>query len=200
MPDRSRSLSVSAGIGSTTSGTLTPLWSDSGPPTTTSVSSPSARLRTTRSRSLPSSSSSEQPILAASMIDGCGRFTREALPGVGLRSSRNGWPVCRNTRPPEKLPTRSFRSLHVGENADRALEAILELADQCEARGVILVRAVAEIEPEHIGAGLEQARQHLGRRAGRAKRGDDLGAPPAAQLWSGGHLVSLRRSGWRGHR
>ena len=108
MPDRSRSLSVSAGIGSTTSGTLTPLWSDSGPPTTTSVSSASPRLRATRSRSLPSSSSSEQPIEAASMISGCGRFTREALPGVGLRSSRNGWPVCRNTRPPEKLPTRSF--------------------------------------------------------------------------------------------
>ena len=56
-----RSFSVSAGIGSTTSGTLTPLRSDSGPPTMTSVSSASARLRTTRRRSLPSSSSSVVP-------------------------------------------------------------------------------------------------------------------------------------------
>ena len=89
-------------------GTLTPLRSDSGPPTMTSVSSPSARLRVTRSRSLPSSSSSVAPIAAASMISGCGRLTRSALARRRVQVEAELWPVCRCTRPPPNRPTRSL--------------------------------------------------------------------------------------------
>ena len=40
---------------------------------------------------------------------------------------------------------------------------------------MVLVRAVAEIEPEHVDAGVEQGLDPLGRRGGGTERGDDLG-------------------------
>ena len=45
---------------------------------------------------------------AASRISGWGSCTRRLSPGLGLRSSRKPWPLCRWTRPPWKRPTRSF--------------------------------------------------------------------------------------------
>ena len=58
--------------------------------------------------------------------------------------------------PAAKPPDAQLGSLHIGQDADRAVEPVLQLADHREAGGVVLVRAVAEIEPEHVGAGLEQ--------------------------------------------
>ena len=50
-----------------------------------------------------------------------------------------------------------FRTLHVGQDADRAVEFFFQFADHGEAGGVVRVRAVGEIQPKHVGAGLEQA-------------------------------------------
>ncbi len=104
----SRSFFVRAGMGRTTSGTLTPLRSLRRPPLTTMVSRWSSRTWVTRSFSLPSSSSRCEPIWAAAMISGWGRLARRESPGVGLRSRRKGFPLVRTTAPPMKRPTRSF--------------------------------------------------------------------------------------------
>ena len=55
-----------------------------------------------------------------------------------------------------ELADPQFRPLHVRENADRTAEFFLHGADHLDARGVVLVRAVGEIQAEHIGPGLEQ--------------------------------------------
>ncbi|OIQ62965.1 hypothetical protein GALL_554990 [mine drainage metagenome] len=52
-------------------------------------------------------------------------------------------------------------ALNVGQDADGAVELFLQLADHGEAGGVVLMRAVGEIQAEHIGAGLKQAGHHL---------------------------------------
>mmetsp|Transcript_21396 Transcript_21396/g.82962 ORF Transcript_21396/g.82962 Transcript_21396/m.82962 type:complete len:253 (-) Transcript_21396:321-1079(-) len=103
-----RSFAVSALMGSSTPGTLTPLRSDSLPPTTTRVSAKSAPQRSTISRSLPSSSSSSAPGARAAKISGCGRLTRRASPGASPSSSRNGCDSASVTEPSANAPTRSF--------------------------------------------------------------------------------------------
>ena len=50
-----------------------------------------------------------------------------------------------------------LRTLHVGQDADRAVKFFLQFADHGEAGGVVQVRAVGEIKPEHVGTCLEQA-------------------------------------------
>ncbi|CAM5196530.1 hypothetical protein CDEN61S_01842 [Castellaniella denitrificans] len=103
-----RSLGVSGEIGRMTPGTLTPLRSDSGPPTSTVVSAKSGPWRSTRRRSLPSSSSRSVPSSRAAKISGCGRLARAASPSAGSRSRRKDWPAARMALPPAIRPTRSF--------------------------------------------------------------------------------------------
>src|SRR6266849_4366499 len=103
-----RSFSVIAEIGSTTFGTLTPLWSDSMPPTRISVSAQSPPHLVTRRRSLPSSSKSSVPGSIAANTSGWRKGARTALPGLGSRSKRKRWPVTSSARPLTKLPTRSL--------------------------------------------------------------------------------------------
>ena len=165
------------------SGTLTPLWSDSGPPTTTSVSRrvvalarhPQAQLAVVQQQRAADRGRLDD--LRMRQVDARGTAWRrvqielESLAGLQLHA------------PAGEIADAQLRALHVGENADRPVEAVLELADHGEARGVILMRAVAEVEPEHVGAGLEQPRQHLRRGARGAEGGDDLRASAAAQSW-----------------
>src|SRR5712671_3653976 len=107
--DRSaRSLSVIAEIPRTTPGTLTPLWSDRVPPTIISVSAKSGPHVTTRSRTLPSSSSRSVPGCSASNTSGWGRGARFWSPGCLSRSRRKCPPAAISTRPPAKLPSRSL--------------------------------------------------------------------------------------------
>jgi len=73
-------------------------------------------------------------------------------------------------------------ALYVGQDANGMRDLPLQVADDGEQLGVVVMGAVAEIEPEHVGPGLQQAQQHLGRGAGRAERRDDFGAAAAAQL------------------
>ena len=73
-------------------------------------------------------------------------------------------------------------SLQIGQNADRPARRALNRPDRLEASSVILVRTVAEIQPEHIDTGLEQRANPLGRRARRAECRDDLRAASAPHL------------------
>src|SRR5262249_38383566 len=50
-----------------------------------------------------------------------------------------------------------LRPLHVGEHADRTSGLALDFADLDEAFSMLIVRAVAEVQPEYIDAGHEQS-------------------------------------------
>ena len=153
------SFSVMAEIGSTALGTFTPLRSESPPPLTTVVSAKSGPQRSTRSRMRPSSSSSSCPGCSTAKISGWGRLARLLvalrLVEVEAEVRRRG---LRVTRPSAKRPTRSFgpcRSMIVPIGRPRVL---LDLAHEREPRRVVLVAAVAEVEAEHVGAGVGQLR------------------------------------------
>ena len=176
----SRSFAVSGEIGSSTLGTLTPLRSEIGPPTSTVVSAKSAPWLSTRRRSLPSSSSSSVPTCSAAKISGCSSGARRASPGrlsMSRRKSRAGFEL----RPAAfESAQAQLRPLQVEQHADRPAELLLQRADGFQAPRVVGLRAVAEVEPEHVHAVLEQGADGplVGR--GRPERGDDLGAAGAS--------------------
>ena len=97
------------------------------------------------------------PGLSAAKISGCGSGARFASPGVWSRSSRKCCPGDSATLPLGERADPEFRSLQVGHDADRPADLALERADRVEARLVVLMGAVAEIEPEHVDAGPNSA-------------------------------------------
>ncbi len=66
-------------------------------------------------------------------------------------------------------------ALQVHQDRDRVLVFLFERAELIDPLAVILVLAVAEVQPEDVGAGLEQGAQALVGRRGGARGGDDLG-------------------------
>src|SRR3981189_1209760 len=68
-----------------------------------------------------------------------------------------------------------LRSLQIHEDRDRMLIMLLERAQLLDSLAVVVVHAVAEVEPEHVGAGLEQGAQPLGAGGRWPQGGDDLG-------------------------
>ncbi len=86
-----------------------------------------------------------------------------------------------------------LRPLHVGQDADRAARFRFQRADDGDVGGVVVMAAMAEVQPEHVGAAAEQPAEHVSRAAGRADGGDDLGAAAAAQLALCHGSVPLRR-------
>src|SRR3982075_2006934 len=69
-----------------------------------------------------------------------------------------------------------FWALKVDQNADRAAVARLDIADGLDQLAHLVVRGVAHIDAEDVGAGLEQAPDHRAVGRGRAKRCKDLDA------------------------
>ena len=141
--------------------TFTPLRSESSPPTTTRSRRTSGRSARPRAGILPSSRSSSAP--------GEGREdlgVRQAR-GVALgrvEVERNGRPLGGHRALGEGADA-ELGALQVGEDADRPAGVALDLPDRLVALLVIGVAAVAEVEPEHVGAGLEQGPDDLGRGA-----------------------------------
>ena len=80
-----------------------------------------------------------------------------------------------------------LRALQVLQDADRAADIVLEVADGLVYRGMILVEAVRKVQPEDIDAGQKQAAKHFGAGTCRADRCHDLGAPVASL-----HVASFR--------
>ena len=87
-----------------------------------------------------------------------------------------------------------LRALQVGEHADRAADLLLETADRIEAGRVVGVRAVREVQPEHVDAGDEQPLDHLGRGRARPDGGNDAGAPVAAEPAGFGNAHGVQMS------
>ena len=71
-------------------------------------------------------------------------------------------------------------TLQVGEDADRPSYLLLDRPDRLVAGLMIGMAAVAEVEPEHVGTGLEQGPDSRSIRARRAEGGDDLGVAVAS--------------------
>ena len=69
-----------------------------------------------------------------------------------------------------------LRPLQVGDQRDRPAELAPRLADAARALGVLLVRAVREVEPRGVHARGDERAQLLGRVGRRPERGDDLRA------------------------
>ena len=107
-PRSARSFGVSAGSGTTMSGTLTPLWSLSVPPVTTVATMRSAATSVQERTILPSSISRRVPVTSAANSSRCGRVTRVASPAASSRSRTKVAPAATSARPPAKVPTRSL--------------------------------------------------------------------------------------------
>ena len=103
----SLSFSVRGEISRLTSGTLTPLRSLIGPPTSTRVSIMPVSTPVTVNCRRPSFTSMRCPGRIASNISGCGRVTRSAVPFSSLRSKVKLCPFLR-TVPSSISPIRSF--------------------------------------------------------------------------------------------
>ena len=67
-----------------------------------------------------------------------------------------------------------FRTLQIYEDADRARELCLDLADEGVRLAQYLRRRMAHIDAKHIGAGYEQRTDHFFVVGGRTEGGDDL--------------------------
>ena len=89
-------------------------------------------------------------------------------------AARQGDPAVGEAADPQLGP------LQVHDRADRPAALLLDLANDREARRVVLVAAVAEVEAEHVGAGIGQLADALLGRAGGTQRRDDLGATVSA--------------------
>ena len=176
----SRSFAVSGEIGSSTLGTLTPLRSEIGPPTTTVVSAKSAPWLSTRRRSLPSSSSSSVPAWSAAKISGCGSGARRASPLVLVHVEAEARAGIELRLAAVESAEAQLRPLQVEQHADRPAELLLKRANGLQPARMVGLRAVAEVEPEHVHAALEQGADGLRVGRGGAERGDDLGAAGAS--------------------
>ncbi len=73
-----------------------------------------------------------------------------------------------------------LRALQIAEQRHLVAGAGCQSAYQRGARPMIVRAAMGKIQPEHIHAGLDQRADDLFGTAGRAERGDDLGASPEA--------------------
>ena len=173
--DRRGPSASAARSGSTTSGTLTPLWLDSSPPVITRVRRNRRRSRSTRRRSLPSSSSRSVPAVSAANTSGCGSGRplvvarrRVEVEAERRRRLRDGPCRRRIRRPaasgPAGRPARRSAGRPLSRRRGRVVAGL-----------VVGMGAVAEIEAEHIGAGGEQALDRARGRGGRPEGGDDLG-------------------------
>jgi len=67
--------------------------------------------------------------------------------------------------------------LQIHHDSDRTADISLDVPDRLKTPPVILVISMAEIQPEHIDAGVEQGSDHRRGRTGGSKRSDDFRVP-----------------------
>ena len=63
----------------------------------------------------------------------------------------------------DEAPEAQLWSLQIGQNADRPARRTLDRPDRFERTAVVVVRTVAEVEPEHVDPGVEQRTNPLRR-------------------------------------
>ena len=99
---------------------------------------------------------------------------------LGVLVEREGCAVVEHRRTVGERADAQLRSLQVAQDADRPGVFRLHRADRGDELAHPVVRGVAHVDAERVGAGLEQFADHLGIAGGGAERGDDLGSaqPP----------------------
>ena len=111
--------------------------------------------------------------------------------GTGSRDPHRR--ACREDPRPFELADPELRPLEVGDQRERAPELGLHHSRERRARGVLLVRAVREVQPDRVHPGLGEGPQHLVRARARPDRRHDLG-PPERPL----HATQVNRVAWKG--
>ncbi len=91
--------------------------------------------------------------MTAAKISGCGSGIASLSPSVPERTKRIVSPAVSMILPSLIVPTRIFGPLQILQDADRPLHFLLQRADRGMDLGMILMDAMAEIEPERIDAG-----------------------------------------------
>ena len=114
---------------------------------------------------------------------------RLAVPGVGVHVEAQLLALLQLHRPLGEGAEPQLGALQVHQDGDRVIVFLLERAELLDPLAMIVVRAVAEVQAEDVGAGLEQGAQALGRRSGGPQGGDDLGEA----LTTHGSSLLLRR-------
>jgi hypothetical protein len=83
-----------------------------------------------------------------------------------------------------ELADAKLRPLQVRDDRRRPLQILLQRADDLDQPAVVVMRAVAHVDAECIGAGLREPADHLGRIAGGPERRKD------ANLSATGHELA----------
>ena len=91
-------------------------------------------------------------------------------------------PGLSSARSCSSLPMRSFGPGEVLEDRHRPPGAARGLADPLGGLGVLLVRAVAEVQARDVHAGADQLEQDLAVPRGRPDGRNDLGPPHTAKI------------------
>ena len=143
-----------------------------------------ALQETTSSLTLPSSSRSCTP--GGEGLEDLRMRHADALlvTGSAVQVEAELGPGGERHRPSAKVPTRSFGPCRSARTPMGRPDLPLDGADGVVALLMVLVRAVAEVEPEHVRPGLEKAADDLRAGAGGAEGGDDLGVAMTAHVSS----------------
>ena len=165
------------------SGRLTPFLSDTRPATSTTVDARPGEASTTRSKHLavvdqdPVAGRERAQDFRMGQIDA----RRAARGGVAVEGEVRR-PCAGRRAPPANAPSLQLRALQVDEDADRAAHLLLERADRRHPLAHGVMRGVAHVDAEHVGAGGEQGGDGLAIVRGGAEGGDDLDAATATGL------------------
>ena len=105
-----------------------------------------------------------------------GTATVMQVASLGPSPGRSAIVVCatRSTPPAGNEPARTFGPGKVGENGDRTTSLRRHLPNPVEAFEMILQDAVAQVQPDHVDAGIDQVPEHRDGVARRTQRRDDL--------------------------
>ena len=123
--------------------------------------------------------------------------TRSWVPATSSTVIRTVSPVAPVDRPGREPAEADLRPLQVGEDPDGAARAVRRLPHRAVDLLVVVVVAVAEVQPGDVHAGAHELRDPVRARRGRAERADDLGAPPGdvGSGRGGGAHADLRSTG-----
>ena len=140
------------------SGRLTPFLLEMRPATSTIVSArPGATLRHAQQHLAVVDQHAVAGLGANREFPDAADRRASGCPGVGSESSVNGVALAQLHAAGLEFADPQLRPLQIDENADRAIEFLFERADHRDALAHRVVRGVAHVDAEDVGAGLEQA-------------------------------------------
>ena len=170
------SFSVSAEGGSATPGALIPLCPPSAPPWTTTTSRPAAGSSNDLELDAPVVEQQAIARLRRSHELGVGSEDAARLARRVARADDERLALFQRQRPiAGERAGADLRSAQILHDADMPAGVRGNLADVGEGLGMGLVRAVREVEPEHIDAGGHERVEHVAASARRTDGGDDFG-------------------------